>query len=45
MDKKGRIMEGPKGGQFTAYKSSRPETEGLNCNIDRKPKKRKPIKR
>ena len=44
MDKKGRIMEGPKGGQFTAYKSSRPEEEQLNCS-NLKRKARKTIKR
>lgn len=43
--KVGRILEGPKGGQWTAYRGKRPEEENLNCNINRKRKKRKAIKR
>ncbi len=41
----GRIFEGPKGGQWTAARSKRPEEEQLNCNINRKIKKRKKMKR
>jgi hypothetical protein len=39
MDKKGRIMEGPRGGQFTAPRSVRPEEEQLNTKINRKGRK------
>jgi hypothetical protein len=38
-DKRGRIFEGPRGGQWTA--SKRPDVEALNCNVKNKKKKRK----
>jgi hypothetical protein len=40
-DKRGRIMEGPRGGQWTSPRALRPEVENLNCSWLKKPKKKK----
>ena len=41
----GRIFEGPRGGQWTAAKSKRPEVEQLNTTIKRSGKlKRKKVR-